>query len=138
MIRPLLCLALAAFPLLPVSAAAQDRLPTETRYTPEPFWYQGPGAAFAGPKGRMRIVTGGGISAALNINQYWTYETAYRASMGRLAMRMPVEQADPLARKEAIAVVLARYPDRRVNGFLLEPIEEVGRSAPRTVVRPRS
>ena len=113
-------LALAAL-LLAAPAAAQDRATAEVRYTPDPRWFTGPGIGTP-VDGAVRIVTAPQGTAALTLEQYWTYERLYRDALARLSFRMPVARAERLARRAALDGVLAHYPVLRATGLRVHPV----------------
>lgn len=117
--------------LLAHAAAAQEVPRDDLRYTPNPVWFRGDATVLPDGRGRMRVVTAPQGAAALTLNQYDAYERLHRAALARLSFRMPVERADALAREEALAAILARYPATRVAALPVAPI-----AAPDLPVRP--
>ncbi|MEM9795259.1 MAG: hypothetical protein AAF919_02150 [Pseudomonadota bacterium] len=104
-------------------AAAHTRLDISPDYDPEILWLDAPNAASLG-NARIRLVYHGREAvAALTPNQYWYYSQAYRRSMARLALRMPVHHAEPRARHAAFRAVLGRYPNLNVQGLNLEDVD---------------
>ena len=124
MIRAVLAAGLALVPLAPLTAqAAGDRSDGDALFPDAAVVLRPRFRTRGGAGGRMRIVSGGGVSAALKIDQYWFYEQVYREALGRASMRMSLPRADRLARREAIAAVFARYPERQVAAFRASPVD---------------
>ena len=112
----------AAAALMATAAAAQDRVRGDLRYAPDPTWLR-IGPSFApNDGGRVRIVTAAQGAAALTLEQFYAYERLRASALARLSMSMPVAQAEPRARSEALAAILARHPEIRVAGLPLAPI----------------
>lgn len=111
-------LAAAALP-----ASATHLVDLTERYDPEILWFDAPNTTSIG-QARVRIVFDGHVgAAALTPNQYWRYSQFYKDHLARLALRMPVAQAEPHARYAAFRDVARLYPLLRVSGFDVEDLD---------------
>ena len=99
----------AALALLLALPAAADDVPDH--YTP-----RGPVVQLdtlrpqfrAGGSGHVRLVREDGtrLAARLDANEWERYQRAYNRALARLALRMPVPAAEPLARRAAWTAVV--------------------------------
>lgn len=105
-----LLLALAASLALPAAASAQTAWP-EARYRPGFAWIAGPETE-PGADGPVRLIPlAGGGQIVMSLNQFDAYQRAYRRELTRLALRMPVERAEGIARAAALRAVAGPVPE---------------------------
>lgn len=64
-------------------------------------------------EGRVRLVYHSpGVATRMGVNDFHAYERAYHRSLARLMMRMPLEQAEPIARHDAWHAVVGAVRGR--------------------------
>ena len=112
--------AATALALSPLAAAAHG--PTLTH---DPAIVRADRVLTAPPPGhgRVRLVTHGGTTALLSLDQFWRYQRAYDRALARAAFRMPVHRAEAHARRAAWHAVVGPAPKEASGAIRLKLID---------------